>query len=133
MNRRTVLFGAALSLLARVANATDYSAGDIKIGDPWARATPKGANVAAGYVTLTNNGTMPDRLTGGSASVASRFEIHSMVIEDGVAKMRPVEGGLEIKPRQTVELKPGASYHIMLIGLTQALAPGQRVAGTLVF
>jgi hypothetical protein len=133
MNRRTVLLAAALSLLAGVADATDYSAGDLKIGNPWARATPRGATVAAAYMTLTNNGSTPDRLISGSTRVASRFEVHSMVIEDGVAKMRPVEGGLEIKPRETVELKPGGSYHVMLVGLTQALQQGQRLTGTLLF
>jgi copper(I)-binding protein len=132
MNRRDLLAGAALSLFAGVTEAADYSAGDVKVGNPWARATPRGANVAAAYMTLTNNGTAADRLMGGSTKVASRFEVHSMVIEDGVAKMRPVEGGLEIKPRETVELKPG-SFHVMLIGLTQALQQGQRLSGTLIF
>ena len=132
MNRRAVLFGAALLLFASAAGAEDYSAGDIRIGNPWARATPRGASVAAAYMTITNNGTAPDRLIAASTTVANRFEVHTMVIEDGVAKMRPVEGGLEIKPAQTVELKPG-SYHVMLAGLTQALKQGQHMTATLVF
>jgi periplasmic copper chaperone A len=69
---------------------------------------------------------------GGSTSAASGFEVHSMVMEQGVAKMRPVEGGLEIKPGETVELKPG-SFHVMLTGLTQPLEKGQRVKATLQF
>jgi len=132
MNGKAALLAVALALLAGVAEAADYSAGDIQIGNPWARATPRGAQVAAGYLTITNTGTTPDRLLGGSTPVASRIEIHSMVIEDGVAKMRPVEGGLEIKPREAVELKPG-SLHAMLIGLAQPLQQGQHVPGTLVF
>jgi len=56
----------------------------------------------------------------------------SDVMEQGVAKMRPVEGGLEIKPGETVELKPG-SFHIMLTGLKQPLEKGQKVWGTLEF
>jgi len=132
MNRKAALLAAALALFVGAAEAADYSARDIQIGNPWARATPRGAQVAAGYFTLTNNGSAPDRLVGGSTPVAARFEIHSMVVEDGVAKMRPIEGGLEIKPGETVELKPG-SLHAMLIGLSQPLQSGQRVAGTLVF
>jgi periplasmic copper chaperone A len=128
----TPLLGAALSLLTGAAKAEDYAVGDLKVGNPWARATPRGSNVAAAYLTITNNGGAADRLMRGSTSVASRFEVHSMVIEDGVAKMRPVEGGLEIKARETVELKPG-SYHVMLMGLTQPLQEGQHVTGTLVF
>lgn len=132
MKSRTLLIVAMLGLLASTAEAADYSVGDIRIGNPWARATPRGANVAAGYLTITNNGAAPDRLIGGSTNVASRFEVHTMVTENSVARMRRVEGGLNIDPRQTVELKPG-SYHLMLIGLTQPLQPGQRVTGTLVF
>jgi copper(I)-binding protein len=122
----------ALSLLASASAAGDFSAGDVEIGNPWARATPKGASVAGAYMSITNKGSTPDRLISGSTPVASRFEVHTMVIEDGIAKMRPVEGGLEIKPHQTVELKPGA-YHVMLTGLTQPLQQGERVPGTLVF
>jgi periplasmic copper chaperone A len=58
--------------------------------------------------------------------------VHNMVMEQGVAKMRPVEGGLEIKPGETVELKPG-SLHVMLMGLKQPLEKGQKVKGTLEF
>jgi copper(I)-binding protein len=55
-----------------------------------------------------------------------------MVMEQGVAKMRPLTGGLEIKPGETVELKPG-SMHVMLMGLKQPLEKGQKVKGTLEF
>ena len=110
----------------------DYSVGTLQISNPWTRATPKGATVAGGYLKITNKGSAPDRLVGGSAAVAGRFEVHSMVTEQGVAKMRPVEGGLEIKPGETVELKPG-SLHVMLMGLKQPLEKGQKVKGTLEF
>jgi copper(I)-binding protein len=127
----TALVGAAV-LLSRQARGEDYSAGALRIGNPWTRATPKGAAVAGGYMKITNSGTAPDRLVGGSSEVAGRFEIHSMVVEQGVAKMRPVEAGLEIKAGETVELKPG-SFHVMLLGLERPLEKGQKVKGTLEF
>ncbi len=98
MTRIALVFGVALSLWASAAMAQNYSIGSIEVGKPWSRATPKGAKVAGAYMTITNKGTAPDRLVGGSTSAASGFEVHSMVMEQGVAKMRPVEGGLEIKP-----------------------------------
>jgi copper(I)-binding protein len=122
----------ALSTWACEALAADYSVGPIEVGNPWTRATPRGATVAGGYMTISNKGSAPDRLLGGSAAVAGRFEVHSMVMEQGVAKMRPVQGGLEIKPGETVELKPG-SLHVMLTGLKQPLEKGQKVKGTLEF
>jgi periplasmic copper chaperone A len=45
-------------------------------------------------------------------------------------KMRPVEGGLEVKPGETVTLKPGG-YHLMLLGLKAPLQQGKTVAATL--
>jgi copper(I)-binding protein len=132
MTRAATLFAIALSIAAGSALAEDYTAGTIAIGNPWTRATPKGATVAGAYMTISNKGTVPDRLLGGSSPIAGRFEVHSMTMEKGVAKMRPVEGGLEIKPGETVELKPG-SFHAMLTGLKQPLEKGQKVKGTLEF
>jgi copper(I)-binding protein len=116
----------------RGAAAAEFSIGSLRIADPWTRATPKGATVAGGYMTITNAGSAPDRLLRGAVAAANRFELHSMVTEQGVVRMRPMVGGLTIKPGERVELKPGAA-HAMLIGLKQPLQPGQRVKGTLEF
>ncbi len=114
------------------AQAQDFKAGAIEINHPWARATPRGASVAAGYLKLTNTGTTPDRLIGMSVAVSDRVEVHEMATVEGVMKMRPVKDGLEIKPGQSVELKPGG-LHLMMLDLKQQLQQGQRVKGTLVF
>jgi len=132
MTRIALVFAVALSICASAAMAQDYSIGTIQVAKPWSRATPKGAKVAGAYMTITNKGTVPDRLVSGSTAAASGFEVHSMVMEQGVAKMRPVEGGLEIKPGETVELKPG-SFHIMLMDLKGPVEKGQKVKGTLQF
>jgi periplasmic copper chaperone A len=126
------VFAAAFALALNPAHAGDYKAGSLDISDPWSRATPKGASVAAGYMTIKNTGSSPDRLIEGSSDVASRFELHEMKMEDGVAKMRPVKGGLEIKPGETIELKPG-SFHVMFVGLKKPLSAGDHVKATLVF
>jgi copper(I)-binding protein len=122
----------ALTLAGGIAVAEEYSVGTIQIGNPWTRATPKGSTVAGAYMTIINKGSVPDRLLGGASAVADRFEVHSMVMDGGVAKMRPVDGGLEIKPGETVELKPGG-LHVMLTGLKQPLDKGQKVKATLEF
>jgi len=55
-----------------------------------------------------------------------------MTMDNGVAKMRPLSDGLEIKPGEAVELKPG-SFHVMFVGLKKPLASGDHIKGTLVF
>jgi len=122
------LFGLAVT----TAHARDYKAGSLDIADPWSRATPKGSSVAAGYMKIKNTGSAPDRLISGSSDVASKFEVHEMTMENGVAKMRPVKGGLEIKPGDTVELKPG-SFHVMFVDLKKPLTAGDHIKATLVF
>ena len=119
-------------LLAGGASAEDFSAGPLKIGHPWSRATPNGAKVAGGYLTVTNTGSEPDTLTGGTFEAAGGVELHSMSMEGGVMKMAPVEGGLPIKPGETVALKPGG-YHLMFTGLKDPLKKGETVKGTLTF
>ena len=126
------LIAGLIGLSSATAQARDYKVGSIDVVDPWSRATPKGASVAAGYMKITNNGTSADRLISGSSDIAPTFEIHEMSMDNGVAKMRPVKGGLEIKPGETVELKPG-SFHLMFTDLKQPLAKGEHVKGTLVF
>jgi copper(I)-binding protein len=123
---------AALTMFAASGHAADYKVGDLQIANPWTRATPKGSTVAGGYMVITNKGAAADRLLGGSATVANRFEVHRMAMEGGVMTMRPVDGGLEIKPGESVELKPG-SFHVMLMGLKEPLEKGQHIKGTLEF
>ena len=106
--------------------------GTIKITAPWTRATPAGAKVAGGFLSITNTGAAPDRLTGGSISMAGKFEVHEMSMNDGVMKMRALDNGLEIKPGETIELKPGG-YHLMFIDLLAAVKEGDKLEGTLVF
>jgi periplasmic copper chaperone A len=118
--------------LTGLALAHEYSVGPLKIDHPWARATPRGAKVGGGYAVITNTGSMPDRLVGGSLTAAGRVEIHRMTMEGDVMEMGPVEGGLEIKPGQTVKLEPGG-LHIMFMDLAASLKQGEMVKGTLSF
>lgn len=129
---RIVLIAAVFSLLALPAKGADITAGSLKISAPWARATPKGASVGGGYMTITNTGTATDHLIGGSTPVASRFEVHEMKIDNGIMKMRLVAGGIEIKPGQTVQLNP-SGYHVMLVRLKQQLKQGDHFKATLEF
>jgi periplasmic copper chaperone A len=132
MRSFVVVLAGLISLAASTAEAGDYKAGALEIANPWSRATPKGATVAAGYMKITNTGTEPDRLVGGSSDVGTGFQLHEMSMEKGVAKMRPLKNGLEIKPGQAVELAP-SSFHIMFVGLKRPLAAGDHIKATLMF
>jgi copper(I)-binding protein len=131
MTRFTFIIAVLANFLSVPARAEDIAVGSLKISTPWIRATPKGAPVGGGYMTITNSGNVSERLIGGTSDVSNRFEIHEMSMENGVMKMRPV-GGIEIMPGQKVELKPGG-YHVMFVGLKEPFVQGQHVKATLQF
>lgn len=114
------------------AGSDTFKVGDITVASPWTRATPGGAKVAGGYLKVTNNGTVADKLVSGTADIAGRVEIHEMAMNNGVMQMRPLNDGLELKPGQTVELKPGG-YHVMFLDLKRQLKQGETVKATLQF
>lgn len=106
--------------------------GSISIVAPWTRATPAGAKVAGGYLKVTNTGTAADRLVSATSEIAGRMEIHEMSMKGGVMQMRPLDAGLEIKPGETVELKPGG-FHLMFMDTKRQLKEGDTVKATLMF
>jgi copper(I)-binding protein len=126
----SVIFVAALC--AAPARAQEVKAGDLVITQAWARATPNGAKIGGGYVTIENKGSAPDRLIGGSTEVAAKLEVHEMAMKDGVMKMRPLDDGLTIDPGKTVKLAPGG-YHLMMFDLKGPLKQGEAVPITLKF
>ena len=122
----------AFACFTASAIAAEVRVGDLKVAEAWTRATPGGAKVAAGYLTITNLGTEMDVLVSGSFEKSARVEVHEMKIENDIMRMREMADGLEIKPGATVTLKPGG-YHLMFMGLSERLSEGDTVTGTVTF
>ena len=122
-----------LAVLVAIAAVTAAAQGTgVEVEHAWARATPPGAKTAALYLTLVNHGAAGDRLLSVMTPAAGKAEIHSTTTENGVMRMRPVEGGLPVASGKPTVLKPGG-YHIMLTDLKAPLVAGQSVAVTLTF
>jgi copper(I)-binding protein len=123
---------AAGLLAAQPARAEDVKAGDLVISQAWSRATPGGAKIGGGYLTIENKGPAPDRLVGGSSDAAGKVEVHEMATNNGVMTMRPLDKGLTIDPGKTVKLSPGG-LHLMLMDLKAPLKQGDKLLITLEF
>lgn len=106
--------------------------GQLLIDQAWTRATPGGAKVGAGYMSIINSGETADRLVAGKSDIAERVEIHTMTMEGGVMRMRKLTAGLVLAPKSITELKPGG-YHVMLIGLKRSIAEGEAIPLELTF
>jgi copper(I)-binding protein len=122
-----LVVGCAMSALA----ADRAKVGNVMIHEPWARPSIGNAPNSAAYMTLEIMGEESDRLVGGSCPVAEKAEVHTHLMEGGVAKMRPVDA-VEVSPGSPTVLEPGG-LHLMLIGLNQKLEEGATIPLTLVF
>ncbi len=118
---------AATLALAQTARAAD----DVRVTEPWARATAKTARTGVVYLQLENAGDAADKLVAASTPAAGRVELHTHMQDGDVMRMRAVEA-VEVGPRSKVRLQPG-SLHLMLIDLKAPLTEGSHFPLTLRF
>jgi len=133
------LIALPVALLATfVAGCADFSdranAASVVVSDGWARATEgtTDTSMTAAFMNIDNPTDTPIVLVGASSPVAPMVQLHEMVMQDGVMTMQQMQGGLTIEANRGKTLAPGGN-HIMLMGLTETLAPGDEVSVTLQF
>lgn len=122
---------AALITVGAVAALARAAEPEIGLSDAWARPTLGAGRTTAAYVTITNVGTNADRLTAADTPGAGSVEIHTAGMEEGVMRMRRLEG-LDIPAGETVTMAPGG-YHIMIIDIEEPIEVGTTVPLTLTF
>jgi copper(I)-binding protein len=130
-------------LTAQPALATAQSGATIRVEGAWARRAPMmagahgqgpaGGTVANGavYARIRNEGGAADALLSASSDAAHRVEIHETRSEGGVMSMHLLPR-VDIPGGGALEMRPGG-HHIMLLGLTRDLRPGDAVRLTLTF
>lgn len=128
---RTMIFSLLILLASFPADAHQAEIGDLVIYHPWSRASAGAAKTGAVFMKIENKSGTADRLIAASSPVADKVEFHTHIVENGVAKMRPV-AAIDLPPGATTELKPGG-LHVMLIGLRQQLKEYDSFPLTLTF
>jgi len=128
-----ILAIAAIAAIAAASSAWahEYRLRSLHIDHPFARATPPGARSGGVFLSVENNGDRADRLLGVSTPVAGTAELHQMVMDAGVMRMRAV-AGVDVKPGDRLVLQPGG-YHVMLADLKRPLQAGDSFPLTLGF
>jgi periplasmic copper chaperone A len=128
-----------LALLGSAAckgGSAEPPAGEVQIHDAWARPVEAAASTAgdahahhagansAVYLNLRNTSREADRLVGVESPVSRSAEIHHSQLEDGIVRMRRVDG-VSLGAGETVEFRPGG-LHLMLIDVKRPLHPGDH-------
>ena len=135
-NRRGLLAPATLLLaLASIwPAASQEKRGEIEIERAWTRATGPTAQTAAAYVAIRNRGRVPDRLISAASPEVRAVELHDTTMDEGIMRMRPVQGGVVIPPGGNLRIEPdGGGKHLMLVGPKHAFGRGERVPLILTF
>jgi copper(I)-binding protein len=103
----------------------------IEIENPWSRATPPGAKIAAGYMVIRNKSSAPDRLIGASSPLAARVETHVTVKDGDIMRMRPVKG-YDVPANGSFEITPGGA-HLMFVDIRRPFKEGDKIPAILRF
>ncbi|SFC01917.1 hypothetical protein SAMN05660443_1164 [Marinospirillum celere] len=119
---RTFFFACLLILAGQLA-AHDFHLADLRLVHPFATPTPPSAQVGAVYFDISNESNTPARLVSARANIADKVELHDMAMDEGIMKMRQVSQ-IEIAGKETLKMRPGGGYHLMLIGLQESLTAG---------
>lgn len=115
-----------------MAAPTPVEVGAIEISGGTIKAMLPGAKVGGGGLAVTNGGNEDDVLVSVESPAAGRVELHDMVIENDVMKMRKLDSGIAVPAGKTVELKSGG-MHLMFMDVVKPFAEGDTVPLTLTF
>jgi len=131
-----IAFASALTLASiigiAVGDAHEIKFGNLVIHHPWSRQAPGAADVASGFMIITNNGKEDDRLVKATAEISTGAQIHDMQMVGDVMKMKELPDGIVIPAGATVKLLP-KSLHIMFTGVKEQVMEGEEFTGTLTF
>lgn len=104
------------------ATAAEAPASILEVRDAYVSLPAPGRDMAGGGLVLTVKGE-PMRLVGAASDIAESVELHTMSMEDGVMRMRKVDG-LDVSEAAPLELKRGGN-HLMFFGVRPDLAAGE--------
>jgi periplasmic copper chaperone A len=117
----------ATMLAALMAYSVAVSAQEVAVQRAWVRATVPGQKATGAFMRLISKEDAA--LIGASSPVADTAEMHQMVLDDNIMKMRLLPK-VDLPAGKMVEFKPGG-YHVMLMDLKRTLRKGDTVPVTL--
>jgi len=102
----------------------------VEVIRPWSRPAVAGTT-GIGYMVLANHGRAPDALERVESPLADHVEMHSSSMAGGVMSMARADKVVVPAGGETT-FGPGG-FHLMFVGLTKTLKPGDKLPATLTF
>ena len=112
-----------------IAQAHKYEAENMLVDHPWMKAFN---NNGAGYFKIKNTSNTDIHLLEVVSDSVDNIELHTIIMEEGVAKMRPIKGGVIIKVGESIEFKPMGN-HLMFFGINKKLGEGELMEANFKF
>ncbi|WVN42460.1 copper chaperone PCu(A)C [beta proteobacterium MWH-UniP1] len=131
----TTLAATAMLSLLPAAHAAKFTKGPLVIEDPVAMPSAPGQPHGAIFIEeIRNSGKTADELVGARSAVSKTMEVHRMVMDNNVMKMREIPG-IPVPANGKVTMKRGSpdGYHLMLMNLNKPLKEGEKFPVTLIF
>ena len=100
---------------------------EVTVKEAWVRGTVPAQTTTGAFLTITS--TTEAKLVSASSPVAKMAEIHESMMHGNMAHMQEVQA-VPLPAGKAVELKPGG-HHVMLMGVSKPLKPGDTVPLTL--
>ena len=101
--------------------AHKFEAENMIIDHPWMKVFN---NNGAGYFKIKNIGQTDIELLEVVSETVNNIEMHTIIMEEGVSKMRPIKGGVIVKAGESLEFKP-MGYHLMFFDINEKLIEGE--------
>ncbi len=117
--------GRLLLLASLLISPLSYAKMDVMAHSPYARAMAPGAVTSAVFGEIVNRSDADRYIVSASSSAAGKIELHDVIMEGEVMKMRQVTE-FKVPAKDKLTLKPG-SYHIMLFNLVKPLDEGDQI------
>jgi len=129
LHRRLISAALACSALFALPALADSP---IKVEDPYVRLVPTGTPNTGAFMVIKNSGNADRKVLKAESPVSKVVELHNHINDNGVMKMRPVEGGIAVPAHGKAELAPNG-FHLMFMDLKQPLKQGDTLKATLKF
>jgi periplasmic copper chaperone A len=109
--------------------AHKFETDNLVVKHPWMKISQKNG---AGYFKIKNISSEDIHLVKIVSKNVKNIELHEIIIEDDIAKMRPTSGGVIIKAGDTMEFKP-MSNHLMFFGINKDYKEGDMMKAKFIF